>query len=387
MIMATKILIVDDDLETLRLVGLMLQRQGYQIIAATSGAQAITSAKNELPDLVLLDVMMPDMDGYEVTRQLRGETATMSIPILMFTAKSQVEDKVTGFEAGVDDYLTKPTHPAELMAHVKALISRTAKGRTPSAPQATEYGRLIAVLSAKGGIGISTLALNTALGLVKRGYKAIAAEFNPGHGSWGIELGLPTLGGLERLLRMKPSEINDLTVEKELIAHDTGLRMLLAANHFKDSELNRAVPQMEAILKFIAVLSQVVLLDIGANHVPGLDALLSHCHEALIAVEPNPVTATRTKMLIEYVNEAGFGKSRPLTIVMVNRLRVDVQLSLNQVQETLGLPVSQIILPAPELAYQSMIRYKPLITIQPDGLTAQQYLKVSELLAQRLTRT
>jgi CheY-like chemotaxis protein len=385
--MATKILIVDDDLETLRLIGLMLQRQGYQIIAATSGAQAISSAKNEIPDLVLLDVMMPDMDGYEVTRQLRGETATMSIPILMFTAKSQVEDKVTGFEAGVDDYLTKPTHPAELMAHVKALISRTAKGRTPSAPQATEYGRLIAVLSAKGGIGISTLSLNTAMGLVKRGYKTIAAEFNPGHGSWGIELGLPTLGGLERLLRMKPSEINDLIVEKELIAHDTGLRLLLAANHIKDSELNRAVPQMEAVLKFIAVLSQVVLLDIGANHVPGLDALLSHCHEVLIAVEPNPVTATRTKMLIEYVNEIGFGKSRPLTIVMVNRLRVDVQLSLNQVQETLGLPVSQIILPAPELAYQSMIRYKPLITIQPDGLTAQQYLKVSELLAQRLTRT
>src|SRR5574337_725293 len=99
--MSEKILIVDDDLDTLRLVGLMLQRQGYQISAATNGEQGITKAIEENPDLVLLDVMMPDMDGYEVTRRLRRNPTTKSIPILMFTAKTQLDDKVTGFEVGV----------------------------------------------------------------------------------------------------------------------------------------------------------------------------------------------------------------------------------------------------------------------------------------------
>jgi DNA-binding response OmpR family regulator len=124
-------LIIDDDVDTLRLVGLMLQRQGYQISAASNGSQGLTKAFDERPDLILLDVMMPDMDGYEVTRRLRKNPATASIPILMFTAKTQLDDKVTGFEVGADDYLTKPTHPTELQAHVKALLARAAsKNRT-----------------------------------------------------------------------------------------------------------------------------------------------------------------------------------------------------------------------------------------------------------------
>ncbi|RPI97270.1 MAG: response regulator, partial [Chloroflexi bacterium] len=126
--MPEKILIVDDDVDTLRLVGLMLQRQGYQIVAANNGHQALTMAQSEKPDLILLDVMMPDMDGYEVTRRLRGSATTSSIPIIMFTAKSQVDDKVTGFDVGADDYLTKPTQPRELFAHVKAVLARGRKG-------------------------------------------------------------------------------------------------------------------------------------------------------------------------------------------------------------------------------------------------------------------
>ena len=134
--MAEKILIIDDDMDTLRLVGLMLQRQGYEIVAANNGKQGIEKAAEESPDLILLDVMMPDMDGYEVTRQLRAMPETASTPILMFTAKSQLDDKVTGFEAGVDDYLTKPTHPSELQAHIKALLARAQKNVPvqPTAP-------------------------------------------------------------------------------------------------------------------------------------------------------------------------------------------------------------------------------------------------------------
>ena len=122
--MAEKILIIDDDVDTLRLVGLMLQRQGYHISAASNGSQGLAKALEERPDLILLDVMMPDMDGYEVTRRLRKNPATVSIPILMFTAKTQLDDKVTGFEVGADDYLTKPFSMRELVARVKAQLRR-----------------------------------------------------------------------------------------------------------------------------------------------------------------------------------------------------------------------------------------------------------------------
>jgi pilus assembly protein CpaE len=112
--MTEKILIVDDDIDTLKLVGLMLERQGYQISVASNGSIGLSKAATEIPDLILLDVMMPDLDGYEVTKKLRADPSLASIPIIMFTAKTMVDDKVAGFEAGVDDYLTKPTHPAEL---------------------------------------------------------------------------------------------------------------------------------------------------------------------------------------------------------------------------------------------------------------------------------
>src|ERR1051325_3011910 len=122
--MSEKILIIDDDLDTLRLVGLMLQRQGYQISAATNGQQGLEKAFDEDPDLILLDVMMPEMDGYEVARRLRQNPSTLETPILMFTAKTQLDDKVIGFEVGANDYLTKPTHPSELQARVKTLLAR-----------------------------------------------------------------------------------------------------------------------------------------------------------------------------------------------------------------------------------------------------------------------
>ena len=159
--MSDKILIVDDDIETLRLVGLMLQRQGFQIIAANNGAQALSQASHERPDLVLLDIMMPDMDGYQVTRLLRKDPPTANTPILMFTAKGQVDDKVAGYEAGVDDYLTKPVHPVELVARIKSQLARN-RGRVPGiAPN--EQGYLLGVVAPKGGMGVSSLVLNLAL--------------------------------------------------------------------------------------------------------------------------------------------------------------------------------------------------------------------------------
>ena len=221
--MAERILIVDDDADTLRLVGLMLQRQGYQIIAASNGSQGLTKAFEERPDLILLDVMMPDMDGYEVTRRLRKNPATASIPILMFTAKTQLDDKVAGFEVGADDYLTKPTHPTELQSHVKALLARS----TPKLPEEMETvyreknGYVVGVISVRGGLGVSTVASNLAAGLYTRSKSdVVLAELTPGQGSLAFELGLPSQHGLSEVLKGKSIEITREKVQSSLIPHN-----------------------------------------------------------------------------------------------------------------------------------------------------------------------
>ena len=99
--MAEKVLIIDDDIDTLKLVGLMLERQGYEIVVASNGTIGLNKAAEEKPELILLDVMMPDLDGYEVTKRLRSNPGLAHIPIIMFTAKTMVDDKVAGFEAQI----------------------------------------------------------------------------------------------------------------------------------------------------------------------------------------------------------------------------------------------------------------------------------------------
>src|SRR6185295_11799030 len=181
--MPEKILIVDDDIDSLKLIGMMLQRQGYEVAAANAGNQALSKALSERPDLIILDVMMPDMNGYEVCKRLRANPDTKGIPIIMFTAKTLIDDKVQGFEAGADDYLTKPTHPSELASRVKAILARSANTRRPeSAPSgAGSRGTAIGVIGAKGGVGTTTIALNIAAGLAQAGHdNPIIADFRLG---------------------------------------------------------------------------------------------------------------------------------------------------------------------------------------------------------------
>jgi DNA-binding response OmpR family regulator len=115
------ILIVEDDATLLETISYNLERQGYQVAKATDGLAALEQARRQVPDLILLDVMLPKLDGFEVCRILRQE---MNVPIMMLTARAEEIDKVVGLEMGADDYLTKPFSMRELMARVKAMLRR-----------------------------------------------------------------------------------------------------------------------------------------------------------------------------------------------------------------------------------------------------------------------
>ncbi len=374
--MAHKILIVDDDLETLRLVGLMLQRQGYEIVAANNGTQAMGMARTEKPALIVLDIMMPDIDGYEVTKQLRTDPDTANIPIILFTAKSQVDDKVQGYEAGADDYLTKPVHPAELVVKVKGLLGR---GRSKE-QEPTTQGYTVAVISAKGGLCVSTITLNLALSyhnLTKE--KVIAAEMKPGQGTWAMELGFGNPENLNNLLRMKPNEINAQKVGTELLQTTRGIQLLLASMSSKDSELISAGLQLFETVQKMSSLAQVIFLDIGTPYVPVFNNILSICQEVIVVIEPHPMDIQRSRFLLDGVMELGFGKSKYLTLVQSNRASAAIQMTVPQEQEILKTPVSVAIPPASELAYNAFIKNQPLIEYQPNSLVAQQYGKLAEI--------
>ncbi|OGO01787.1 MAG: hypothetical protein A2Y90_05205 [Chloroflexi bacterium RBG_13_52_12] len=122
--MDKKILVIEDDPATSRLVDYSLRHQGYEVITSSNGLEGIRKAHSESPDLVILDVMLPGMDGYEICHRLRSEPATSRLLILMFSAKAQEIDRDTGIKVGADDYLTKPAAPAEIVARVEKLLAK-----------------------------------------------------------------------------------------------------------------------------------------------------------------------------------------------------------------------------------------------------------------------
>ena len=123
--MPKKILAVDDERHIVRLVEVNLQRAGYQVVTAFDGREALEKVKAENPDLVVLDVMMPYMDGFEVLKNLKADPTTAEIPVIMLTAKAQDADVFRGWQSGVDCYLTKPFNPMELLTFVKRIFDST----------------------------------------------------------------------------------------------------------------------------------------------------------------------------------------------------------------------------------------------------------------------
>ena len=118
------VLAADDDEDILELVAFRLERSGYTVLQARDGEQALELALAEKPDLAVLDVMMPKLDGFELTRRLRAEDATSRMPIILLTARAQDADVDRGFESGADDYLRKPFSPQELSTRVQAILGR-----------------------------------------------------------------------------------------------------------------------------------------------------------------------------------------------------------------------------------------------------------------------
>lgn len=258
--MAAKILVVDDDPNVQRLLTYTLKQEGYEVLVASDGAEGFRLWGAETPALILLDILLPKIDGYQVAIKIRAEEGSVAhVPIIMLTAEREVEQKVKGLRAGADDYLIKPFHPAELLARVKSLLARFAPrdllvGRPP-------LGRVLAFYGAKGGVGTTTIAINAAIALQRElGRKVVLVDANLQFGDHRVFLDL----GLDRksIIDIVTAPTIDIDLVKQvLVHHDSGVDLLLAPPSPETAELvtEEHLPQ---ILDQLRSLYDYVVLDI-----------------------------------------------------------------------------------------------------------------------------
>lgn len=375
--MSEKILIVDDDIDSLKLIGLMLQRHGYDVVAANAGNQALTKAANEHPNLIILDVMMPDMDGYEVCRRLRANPDTRAIPIIMFTAKTLVDDKVAGFEAGADDYLTKPTHPAELASRVKAMLARSSTQHR----QETSKGVAIGFIGAKGGVGTTTLALNVAAALTLVSENPIVADFRLGSGSLGLSIGFGHSHGMANVLSKPLSEIRSSSIDSELIVHQSGLRALLSSARMKEAQINYSIDSALAVVRSLKTMGRPAIFDLGSGLNQTTNRLQRDMDQVVLVVEPNNVALAMAR---EILNELDTDGSHRIRIVVVNRSSSNLQTPWNEIEQVLGQEICAIISAAHDQLFQATKAAVPLVIYQPNAVVSSQIMKLSEDLNARV---
>jgi len=233
--MSNYILAVDDDELTLRLVSVTLSKAGYQVVVAHNGQEALQRISESKPSLILLDVMMPDISGFEVCTRLRSSPATASLPIMMLTALTTVEQKIKGFEAGADDYLPKPFVPDELLMRVRVLLKRAAVSTASEAKAIT--GKIISVFSLRGGIGVSTLAANLATGLSQIwDAPAVLVDMVLTAGQGALLLNLPFHHSWEDLAALPTSEMDDEYINQILLLYPNGTRLLAASPNPEKTE-------------------------------------------------------------------------------------------------------------------------------------------------------
>jgi len=214
------ILIVDDDKDVLRLMEFSLKKAGYEVTIASDGPQGLEMASRAAPRLIIADIMMPEMTGYEFTRRVREMPGMENLPIIIYSARFQPVDKQAALDAGATEYMPKTLTPSEIVRRIKEIL-----GEESPALQ-VQQGTVFAFFSLRGGVGLSSLAVNVAVALAFSQKTPVnLSDLNSFAGHAGLMLDLRPTSHLQNLLNSQ-TPISSSTLKQHLTGHSSGVQLL-----------------------------------------------------------------------------------------------------------------------------------------------------------------
>lgn len=371
-----KILVVDDDPAIGKLLSLVLRQAGYEVTTVASGEEGLAHATSHLPDLAILDVMLPGMDGYMLCRALRQNLTTGLLPILMLTAQGDTRDKLMGFNAGADDYLTKPFEPQELAYRVKALLARSHAPGTAFVRPA-QRGEVWAVFGAKGGVGKTTLAVNLAVALARNINTRVAlldTDFSFGDVSTHLNLS-PSRTILDLIPRV--DELDEELLAKVLIRHESNVRVLLGPYRPEEAERIPA-ESLRKILTVLPTLFDVVIADCAANYDERTLTLLENADQILMVLTPEMGPVKNTSTFLELAEQLEIPAHK--IQVVLNRANSEVGIAAPEIEHALQKPIPLRLMSGGRPLVMSVNRGIPIVMEQPQHPFAHQVLRIAETL-------
>ncbi len=316
--MPKKVLLVDDDDMLRKMTEVLLSKQGFEVTAVENGSKTLQQLKFMLPDVILMDVMMPDMDGFTVCREIRANPATAGVPIIMLTALDSVENKVKGFEAGADDYLAKPFETAELVARIN-VMTRRAEGNTPQIkepvkPAIRETARTIAVFSLRGGAGVSTIAVNLAAGLSQLWEMKVALVDM-------VSVAGQTALFLNQSLRNTWADVCSMDVIDEesvlsaMLPHESRVRTLASPRRPEESEL-LTPEKVKKTLEVLRLAFPYVILDMPHDLNERSLAALDQSDTILVITQPEIASLRAASMALEIFEALKYKDQKKVYIIL-----------------------------------------------------------------------
>lgn len=305
----TKILVIDDDQNVQRLLRVTLKQEGFEVVVAGDGTEGLRLWASEAPGLILLDVNLPKVDGYQVATRIReSEDASTHVPIIMLTAEKDVSQKVRGLRAGADDYLVKPFHQAELLARMKSLLSRfSAKG--PTSAGTAPLGKLLAFYGAKGGVGTTTIAINTAIALhAEQDRRVVLVDGVLQFGDHRVFLDL----GNDRKSISELSSVHTIDsdlMESVLVHHDSGIDLLLAPPNPEEGD-RVTEAQMVQILDVLRTMYDYVIVDVEKRLGDLTLSILDHADQIFIVMTADLSCLKNVRLALEALARIGYEGSK-----------------------------------------------------------------------------
>lgn len=297
--MDKRILVIDDDPIATRLIEYTLKQRGYRVLTAPNGLEGLQIAQNEEPDLIVLNVMLPGIDGFEVCHRLRAQTQTAQLPVLMLSGKAQQIDITTGLNMGADDYLTKPATPSEIINRVESLLTRRPSANSP----------IVTFLSPKEKVGTTTTVVNVAIALVQMGKRVIAVDLCPYDGSIAEHLGVMPQDTISHLLETPADTVDRSDLESVLTVHQTGLGVLRISPPSGEME-NVSPANVDSLLDRLKEVTDYFLVDLPFQPTGATRAVLLKCDLAIIVSDYSPDALSGVKSTVNVLRFLGIPLER-----------------------------------------------------------------------------